>query len=134
MGLLIAGPELIVDNQNVNLPIGGEVSRYQLNNGSFAGTWISKTDPNAPFVPRGAIIQNGVLYVANATVDASGVTEGGVLVFAGDGRLLGFLGGSPSLNCPGAITPLTPHPHSRHHRDRSLVDDVLRAGEHRLNI
>jgi len=29
-GLLIAGPQLIVVNQNVNLPIGGEISQYQL--------------------------------------------------------------------------------------------------------
>src|SRR5215471_3233368 len=52
MGLLIAGPQLIVDNRNVNLPIGGEISQYQLSNGSFAGRWVSKSDPNAPFAPR----------------------------------------------------------------------------------
>jgi len=98
MGLLIAGPELIVDNQDVNLPISGEISRYQLNNGSFAGTWISKSDPNAPFAPRGAVIHNGVLYVANMVTQAN--TPGGVLVFAGDGRFLG----SP-VPCAGSMTP-----------------------------
>jgi hypothetical protein len=90
MGLLIAGPELIVDNQNVNLPIGGEISQYQLSNGSFAGTWVSKSDPNAPFAPRGAVIKNGVLYVANFVEDNSG-TPGQILVFAGNGELLGSL-------------------------------------------
>src|SRR4029077_8206096 len=46
MGLLIAGPELIVVNQNIGQPVNGEISQYHLNNGSFAGTWVPKSDPN----------------------------------------------------------------------------------------
>ena len=89
MGLLIAGPQLIVDNQNVNLPIGGEISQYQLSNGSFAGTWVSKSDPNAPFAPRGAVIKNGVLYVANLVEEGGSSLLSEVKAFGGDGEFLG---------------------------------------------
>jgi hypothetical protein len=102
MGLLIAGPQLIVDNQDVNRPIGGEVSQYQLNDGSFAGTWISKSNPHAPFAPRGAVIKNGVLYVANFVGDNSGAT-GQILAFAGDGAFLGALGGSSTFRPRGIV-------------------------------
>jgi hypothetical protein len=78
-GLLIAGPQLIVNNQDVNLPIGGEISQYQLNNGSFAGRWVARSDPNAPFAPRGAVIKHNVLYVANFVEDAVSGTPGQVL-------------------------------------------------------
>jgi sugar lactone lactonase YvrE len=94
--LLIAGPQLIVNNQNVNLPNGGEISQYQLNNGSFAGTWVSKSDPGAPFAPRGAVIKNNVLYVANFVEDAILGTPGQVLAFAGDGTSLGALVPDPA--------------------------------------
>ena len=67
MGLLIAGPELIVVNQNVDLPLNGEILQYQLKDGSFASAWVPSSDPNAPFAPRGAVLLNGVLYVANLT-------------------------------------------------------------------
>jgi hypothetical protein len=90
-GLLIAGPELIVVDQNVNLPFGGQISQYQLNNGSFAGTWVPKNDPNAPFAPRGAVSKNGVLYVANFVDDPDLGTPGQVLAFAGNGDFLGTL-------------------------------------------
>jgi hypothetical protein len=95
-GLLIAGPQLIVNNQDVNLPIGGEISQYQLNNGSFAGRWVARSDPNAPFAPRGAVIKNNVLYVANFVEDAVSGTPGQVLVFAGDGAFLGALVPDPA--------------------------------------
>jgi hypothetical protein len=90
MGLLIAGTELIVINQDVNQPVNGEISQYQLKNGSFAGAWIPKSDPNAPFAPRGAALKNGVLYVANFIEDNSGA-PGEILAFAGNGDFLGEL-------------------------------------------
>ena len=102
-GLLIAGPQLIVVNQNVNLPIGGEISQYQLDSGSFAGRWVSKSNPDAPFVPRGAVIKNGVLYVANFVEDNSG-TPGQVLVFAGNGESLGAMVPDPAID-PSPFRP-----------------------------
>lgn len=96
MGLLIAGPELIVVNQNVNLSLNGEILQYQLKDGSFAGAWVPSSDPNAPFAPRGAVLLNGVLYVANLTSVPDG-TPGAVYVFSGNGKLLGKLTPSGDL-------------------------------------
>jgi predicted small secreted protein len=90
MGLLIAGPELIVVNQNVNLPLNGEILQYQLKDGSFTGAWVPSSDPNAPFAPRGAALKDGIIYVAEFVADNSG-TPGAVLAFAGNGDLLGKL-------------------------------------------
>jgi hypothetical protein len=77
-------------NQDVGQPVNGEILQYQLDNGSFGGTWVSKNDPNAPFAPRGAVLKNWVLYVANFIEDSAG-TPGEVLAFAGNGKFLGAL-------------------------------------------
>jgi hypothetical protein len=90
-GLFIAGPELIVVNQNQDQPsLNGEILQYQLKDGSFTGPWVPKTDRDAPFAPRGAVSKNGVLYVANF-VENNGGKPGEVLVFAGNGKFLGEL-------------------------------------------
>jgi hypothetical protein len=90
MGLLIAGAQLIVVNQEVNQPVNGEISQYLLNNGSFAGALVPNNDQNAPFLPRGAVLKNGMLYVANFVTDDSGA-PGQVLAFAGNGHFQGEL-------------------------------------------
>jgi DNA-binding beta-propeller fold protein YncE len=100
MGLLIAGPELIVVNQNFGTP-NGEILQYQLKDGSFTGRWIPKEDPNSPFAPRGAAIKDGVLYVANFLEDASNA-PGEIRVFSGSGVLLG------TLNPPAGGKPFHP--------------------------
>jgi glucose/arabinose dehydrogenase len=51
---------------------------------------VAQSDKNAPFVPRGAVIKDGVIYVANFVLDNSG-TPGRVEAFAGSGALLGQL-------------------------------------------
>jgi hypothetical protein len=87
-GVLIAGSQLVVINQNVDQPQPGAVLQFFLKNGSFPGAWVAQHDPNAPFAPRGALIKNGVIYVTSFIADNSG-TPGGVLAFAGSGVLLG---------------------------------------------
>jgi DNA-binding beta-propeller fold protein YncE len=95
IGLLIAGPEVIVVNQNFG-SANGEILQYQLKDGSFTRPWVSQSDPGAPFAPRGVILKNGVLYVANFVEDDSG-TAGEILVFAGSRELLGKLTSSGGL-------------------------------------
>jgi len=89
-GLLIAGAQLVVINQNANQPQPGAVLQFFLKNGSFSGAWVAQNDPNAPFTPRGAVIKDGVIYVANFVLDNSG-TPGAVQAFGGNGKLLGRL-------------------------------------------
>src|SRR5262249_13636857 len=43
---------LLVSNQNVNLPINGDVLRYARHTGAFDNEVISPDDPHAPFAPR----------------------------------------------------------------------------------
>jgi WD40 repeat protein len=58
--------QLLVVNQNVFLPIPGEVLRYNGINGNPLGALVPHTDPNAPFAPRGMIIgPNHTLFVAD---------------------------------------------------------------------
>src|SRR3981081_4223357 len=87
-GLLVAGGELVVVNQNAGQPSNGEILQYLLRDGSFAGPLVSKTDPNAPFAPRGVVLVNGVLSVANLTGNDAGA-PGEVDVFVGNGAFLG---------------------------------------------
>jgi hypothetical protein len=96
-GLLIAGAELIVVNQNFG-GANGEILQYQLKDLSFTAPWVSKSDPDAPFAPRGAALKNGVLYVADFVKDGVLGTPGAILVFAGNGNLLGKL--TPPAGAP----------------------------------
>ncbi len=65
-GLIFDGAgHLLVANQNVNRGISGEIQEYDATTGAFDGTLVSSKDPHAPFAPRGIVLQNNVLYVAN---------------------------------------------------------------------
>jgi hypothetical protein len=66
MGMIFRNPgQLLVVNQNVNLPIPGEVLRYNGRTGHPLPAVVSHDDPNAPFAPRGIVLRDNVLYVAN---------------------------------------------------------------------
>jgi hypothetical protein len=57
---------LLVANQNVNLPINGDILRYDGASGAFDNQVVSPSDPHAPFSPRGMILTSGeTLYVAD---------------------------------------------------------------------
>ena len=67
-GLIARNPgQLLVVNQNVNLPIPGEVLRYNGRTGDPLGAVVSHGDPHAPFAPRGMVLKDNVLYVASYT-------------------------------------------------------------------
>jgi DNA-binding beta-propeller fold protein YncE len=65
MGLLAKSGKLVVVNQNVDLPKPGEILRYKLNNGAVDGALVPSTDDHAPFAPRGIVIWQGTIYVAD---------------------------------------------------------------------
>jgi hypothetical protein len=56
---------LLVVNQDVNLPINGRIQKYDGDTGSFLGRVVDQNDPHSPFAPRGMVLQGNVLYVAN---------------------------------------------------------------------
>jgi DNA-binding beta-propeller fold protein YncE len=97
-GLLVAGGELIVVNQNNGTQFPGDIQQFLLRTGKFAGFLVDKDDPNAPFIPHAAVLLNGVLYVCNITGNAADPAEpGAIYVFAGNGDFLGKLAPPPYL-------------------------------------
>jgi glucose/arabinose dehydrogenase len=65
-GMVFANPEtLLVVNQNVDLPKAGSVLRFDSNTGALLGELIPETDANAPFAPRGIVVQDRTLYAAD---------------------------------------------------------------------
>jgi hypothetical protein len=64
---------LLVANQNVNLPISGEILTYNGTTGDFLEAFVASTDKNAPFAPRG-MVQGGAnsdVFVANLPTETN---------------------------------------------------------------
>jgi hypothetical protein len=78
MGLLAKSGKLVVVNQNIDLPKPGEILRYKLNDGAVDGALVPFSDDHAPFAPRGIVIWQGTIYVADFNPDGP------------SGRLLAF--------------------------------------------
>src|SRR5438552_18136187 len=53
-------------NQDVGLPIPGEVLACDANTAMFMASLVPFEDPHAPFAPRGVIAVGNSLYVADA--------------------------------------------------------------------
>lgn len=64
-GLVLDHGNLLVVNQNVDTAFNGEVLRFDGKSGSALPPVVSKTNPQAPFAPRGMVVKDGVLYVAD---------------------------------------------------------------------
>jgi hypothetical protein len=100
-GLLVAGGELIIVNQNldptVTLHQPGNVQQFLLTTGKFAGFLVEKAA--APFVPYAAVLLKGVFYVGNfAANDVDPLQPGSIYVFAGNGEFISKLAPPPLSN------------------------------------
>jgi DNA-binding beta-propeller fold protein YncE len=91
-GILFDGNgNLLVSNQNVNLNIAGDILQYNGTTGVFQEALVPHTDKNAPFVPRGIILNGFKLYVADLT-SAEGKSTGRVRSYdVTNGNFLGDL-------------------------------------------
>ena len=82
-GLIFDGAgHLLVANQNVDTGKPGEIMKYDAATGAFEGDLVSFQDLHAPFAPRGIVLKDHVLYVAN--LQDSGTTKAGI---APDGEI-----------------------------------------------
>jgi hypothetical protein len=82
-GLIFDGAgHLLVANQDVSRGKPGEILKYDAATGAFAGDLVPFQDPNAPFAPRGIVLKDNVLYVAN--LQDAGNTKAGI---APDGEI-----------------------------------------------
>ncbi|WP_321899103.1 NHL repeat-containing protein [Paraburkholderia heleia] len=90
-GMIYTDGELVVVNQNVNLPLSGEIFRFDGKTGMFLGKLVSASDINAPYAPRG-IVRGGpdnVFYVADVGSDCS--SQGAIKLYNDAGAFLGNL-------------------------------------------
>jgi hypothetical protein len=82
-GLIFDGAgHLLLANQNVGRGIPGEIMKYDAVTGAFEGGLVSSKDAHAPFAPRGIVLKDNVLYVAN--LQDSDTTKAGI---APDGEI-----------------------------------------------
>lgn len=59
------GGDLLVANQNVETDFFGEILTFRRKSKAFLGALVTRTNPNAPFAPRGLAAKNRRLYVAD---------------------------------------------------------------------
>ncbi|MGU7784627.1 hypothetical protein [Burkholderia sp. PU8-34] len=67
MGMIFAGNELVVVNQNAGTNVNGEIWRFEAKTGTFVAKLVAASNLNAPFVPQG-MVRGGPLnhfYVAD---------------------------------------------------------------------
>jgi len=64
-GVIFVNDLCIVANQNVDLPINGELLKFDASTGEFAGHLVPFWAPHAPFAPRGVIAIGTSIVVAD---------------------------------------------------------------------
>jgi hypothetical protein len=112
-GVLVAGGELILVNQNATEKFAGNIQQFLLRTGKFAGFLVphenspGKPNPDAPWAPNAALLIKGILFVSDLTGDPGSepnlLKPGAIYVFKGDGTLL------KKLDSPSALaTPFHP--------------------------
>jgi DNA-binding beta-propeller fold protein YncE len=87
--LHLSDGRFLVANQNVGLPVAGEIDQFD-SAGKSLGALVPSSDPHAPFAPRGIILgpDKHTLYVADFGKDNIGAVE---KYDAGSGKFLGKL-------------------------------------------
>lgn len=104
---------LLVANQNLDQPFPGEIFRYEGKTGSFLGAVVPKSDPHTPYAPRGIVVKNHKLFVADmddpdyvlAGQPAPNPHPARVAVYKeGSGEWLGNIAyGDFDMKCPGGV-------------------------------
>ncbi|AGP38785.1 hypothetical protein BE04_42065 [Sorangium cellulosum] len=104
MGLIFGrNRNLLAVNQNVELPINGEVLEFDGADGRLIRSIVASSDPDSPFAPRGMVLRDNVLYVADFGGYPNVTQEGQVALYHGrTGELLG------KLDADGLTTPFFP--------------------------
>ena len=98
-GILVVGQDLLVVNQNVDLPFAGEILRYKLRDGAIKKAVVPRDDPNAPWAPQGMVLGHGQrLFVANLTL-SDDTSPGNVLKYNFGGKFRDM------LSLPARILP-----------------------------
>jgi hypothetical protein len=108
-GLLIAGGNLLVSDQNVGTSTNGDISLYDSTTGKLLNRVVSHNDPNAPAVPRGIItftLSRTDIFVADFTAETQPkqpATPGRVRAYTAAGDFIGDL--TPPPDDPKKFPP-----------------------------
>jgi DNA-binding beta-propeller fold protein YncE len=85
---------LIVSDQNASTSTNGDISLYSSSTGKLLSRIVSHSDPNSPEVPRGIILYNHTIFVADLTTQTQSnkpTTPGRLLAYQDDGTFLADL-------------------------------------------
>jgi hypothetical protein len=101
--------DLLVSNQNSGTNKAGEILKHDGGTGDFLGGIIRHNDPNPPFAPRGIVLHDDVLFVADLLSFGKNGPPGRLLAYSADGEFLTDL--TPdSSDFPGAFSTDEFHP------------------------
>ncbi|WER49961.1 hypothetical protein CupriaWKF_22930 [Cupriavidus sp. WKF15] len=92
IGLIFTDGQLVVVNQNVNLPIPGEVLRFDGALGTYISKLVASSDRNAPFFPQGIVRggPNQSFYVADeGYTNGNCANQGNIKEYDAAGAFLG---------------------------------------------
>jgi sugar lactone lactonase YvrE len=110
-GLVFADGDLLVVNQNANQDIPGEILRFDDKNGRLLKTIVpalknGKNNPDAPGAPRGMVLWNSRIIVADIQDDPNNLVQGSVREYSESGRPI-----LPLMKPPNdQIDPASYHP------------------------
>ncbi|WP_342598162.1 hypothetical protein MHB48_11150 [Psychrobacillus sp. FSL H8-0483] len=77
---------LLVSNQNVDLPLNGNVLKYNGETGAFLGELVSSIQEGASFAPRGIVLsEHNILFVADVIIEENG-QHGEVRMYKNNGN------------------------------------------------
>src|SRR5262245_24857900 len=108
-GMIFDGDgHFLLANQNAGRGKTGEIMRYDAGTGVFQGSVVPFQDANAPFAPRGMVLKDGIIYVANlqdSDTLKSGIAPNGSIrrYDASTGAYLGNL--TPPTGLTGQFNP-----------------------------
>ena len=103
-GIVTQSGNLLLVNQNVNTDFTGEVLRFNASTANPVTKLVPADTAHAPFAPRGMILWNDRLFVANVLDPARKDLAGGVLKYTAAGKFVGRLrSGSPDFHPFGVV-------------------------------
>lgn len=104
--------DLLLANQNSNTNKYGEIVTFDGLTGDYLGPLVFHNSPDAPFAPRGIVLDDDVVFVADTASKGPGKDNppGRLLAYRQDGLFLADLTPDPIDEFPGALSDAEFHP------------------------
>jgi glucose/arabinose dehydrogenase len=113
MGMLVdENGDLLISNQNTGTNKHGEILKHSGLTGEALPSIIDHNDEDAPFAPRGIVLRDDVLFVADLAGKGNDGPSGRLLAYSLGGELLSDLTPDANTEFPGAASSDEFHPRS----------------------